>query len=156
MRECKIGKPLVKIIYPIFLLLLSNLAFGCEYLYGTWRSSMEDSFEFASGNSKVTAKQLDFVKQAFGHLRISFSKEFMVTHESGEIDVIIDEKNYPFKFDYLKSNVIFKSCESNKIELEYKNIDGVLERYTITPVTENRLWIQLESDIEREYFRRMK
>jgi hypothetical protein len=137
------------------LLLCSQHTLGCEYLYGTWKSDMKTSYEHASKSPNITKKQLDFVKYAFGHMTMTFSKNNITVHETEEIDVIIDDKHYPFKFDYSKSKIKYTICKKDSMLVEYKYED-LEDSHIYTVVNENLFWVLVDSEIGREYFRRVQ
>ncbi len=116
---------------------------------------MERSYAYASANPEVTNKQLDFVKHAFGHMTMTFSKKYLVVHDTEEIDVIIEGKNYPFKFDYSNSEIKYNVCKKSSIQVEYEYL-GSTDEYYYTVVNEDLFWVKLESEIGREYFRRVQ
>jgi hypothetical protein len=145
----------MKLVLIVVFLLSSQLTHSCEFLYGTWKSSMQESYDHASQNPNVKPKQLDFVKYAFGHMLQTFSKNSLEIHETKEIDVVIEGKNYPFKFESEKSPIKYKKCTPEFIEVEYEYF-GVKETDQYTVVNENLYWVKLESEIGREYFRRVK
>ena len=145
----------MKLVLAATLAFSSSIAHSCEFLYGTWKSSMEESFVYASQNPNIQRKQLDFVKYAFGHMTITFSEFSLEVHATENIEVIIEGKNYPFSFEREKSSIIYKKCTKELIEVEYEYF-GVKDSYQYTVVNENLYWVKLESEIGREYFRRVK
>lgn len=143
-------KELIVVVFLFF----SQASYSCEYLYGTWKSVMDDSYEYASQNPNIQQKQLDFVRYAFGHMTITFSEKKMEVHETGEVEVIIEGKNYPFVFEGEISDVLYKTCTKEFVEVEYEYF-GVKDTYQYTVVNENMYWVKLESEIGREYFRKI-
>jgi hypothetical protein len=116
---------------------------------------MKESYDYASKNPDIKRKQLDFVKYAFGHMTITFSEKSLEVHETKDIEVIIEGKNYPFSFEGEKSDINYKTCTNDLIEVEYEYF-GVKDIYQYTIVNENLYWVKLKSAIGREYFRRVK
>jgi len=116
---------------------------------------MKESYDYASLNPEAQQKQLDFVKYAFGHLTITFSELFIEVHETENIEVIIEGKSYPFAFEEEVSAINYKTCTDALIEVEYEYF-GIMDTYQFTVVDENLYWVKLESEIGREYFRRLK
>lgn len=116
---------------------------------------MKESYDYAAQSPNIQRRQLDFVKNAFGHMTITFSEETIEVHETEDIEVIIDGKNYPFSFEGEKSAVSYKTCTKELIEVEYEYFD-FKDTYQYTVVNENLYWVKLESEIGREYFRKVK
>jgi hypothetical protein len=145
----------MKLVLAVILVSCSQIANSCEFLYGTWKSSMKESYDYASQNPGVQRKQLDFVKYAFGHMMLTFSERSVEVHDTGDIEVIIEGKNYPFSFEGEKSSINYKTCTNELIEVEYEYF-GVKDTYQYIVVNENLYWVKLESAIGREYFRRVK
>ena len=145
----------MKILVIAVLLFVSQASYACEYLYGTWQSVMEDSYEHASKNPDIRPEQLDFIEYAFGHMIITFTEDALEFHETQEIEVIIEGKSYPFYFEKGKSDAYYKTCTEDFIEVKYEYL-GVKKTYQYTVVNENLYWVKLESEIGREYFRRIQ
>ena len=139
----------------IILLLCAQTGLACPYLYGTWKSDMADSYSFASANPKVTKNQLDFVKYAFGHMKLTFSEKSMLVHDSGTVDVIIEGKSYPFSFERSESEITYLECNKDQIAVVYE-YKGAKSTYYYTVVNENEYWVKLNSEIGREYFKRVQ
>lgn len=116
---------------------------------------MEESYAYASQNSNIQHKQLDFVKYAFGHKTITFSELSLETHETENIEIIIEGKNYPPSFEREKHSINYKKCTKELIEVEYEYF-GDKDNLQFTVVNSNLFWVKLESEIGREYFRRVK
>ncbi len=116
---------------------------------------MQESYDYASKNPNVQRKQLDFVKHAFGHMTLTFSEHTLEVHETEEIEVIIEGKNHPFVIEASKSPVTYRKCTNELIEVEYEYY-GVQDIYQYFVVNENLYWVNLDSEIGREYFYRVK
>ncbi len=116
---------------------------------------MKESYDFASQNPDIQRKQLDFVKYAFGHMMLTFSEHSLEVHDTGDIEITIEGKKYPFSFEGAKSPINYKTCTNELIEVEYEYF-GVKNTYQYIVVNENLYWVKLDSAIGREYFRRVK
>ncbi len=129
---------------------------ACEYLMGTWVSDKLSSYEYSSKNTSATENQLEFIKQAFGYLRVTYSEGDLKMHESEEIDVYFDKKNFPFKFDELISSVEYIKCSGSEVSYRYTDHSGSIEEASLYFVSSSRFWLELDSAIEREYFVRVE
>ena len=116
---------------------------------------MEDSYSYASANPKVTKNQLDFVRYVFGHMKLTFSEKSLLVHDSGTVDVVIEDKSYPFSFERYESEIKYLECNKDQIVVVFEYM-GEKSTYYYTMVSENEYWVKLNNEIGREYFKRVQ
>ena len=138
----------------ITMALVALPAGACEYLYGTWRSNVEESLAYALQQPDVPVPQLDFVRDAFGHMTITFSSKEIVIHQTDAKEIMVAGNRYPLVFEYEKAPVRYLTCTEQLIEVEFSYF-GETKRYRYTPVDANLYWVSLDVAIGREYFRRL-
>lgn len=144
----------MKLLILFTISLFAQNLFACEYMAGTWISDRDSSYEYSSKNTAATDSQLEFIRQAFGYLRVTYREDQLKIHESKAIDVFFDEKNYPFKFDELVSRVEYLKCSKSEVFYQYTDYSGSLEEARVYFVDSDKFWLELDSAIEREYFTR--
>ncbi len=129
---------------------------ACPEIVGTWQSSKELSMAYNIEKAQLTSKNTQFLNQALGILKVTYSATEMLSHSAPAIKMKIDGKTYPFVFE--QSVVPYKilSCSDSAVTIIQNQVDSGPSTVKLTFIDANTYWVSPEPlPSIREYFRRV-
>lgn len=148
----------MKSLLSFILLFINVQAIACPNLLGTWQSSKELSMKYTLSNPGFSEKNIDFKKQVFGILKVTYHESTIHTHGAPTKRIIIADKEYDFHFEDLEFNYEVITCTKDSIKIKeyYPNTDPIIVK--IHFVDRNTIWVSGPgfNENEREYFVRIK
>ncbi len=146
----------MKLLTALVGILFGANATACPQILGTWQSSKEMSMAYNSKSADLTITQIQFLNQALGILKITYSQETIINHGAPAIEMTINDKKYPFEFQEEKFKYEIISCATSTVKIKHYYPHTAPEKIKINFISENNYWV-IPSNLpkSREYFTRV-
>ena len=148
-------KKIILTLSIVFSIAFSACGHSCPSILGEWQSSRELSYEYAKSAEGITENQLEFISQAFGHLKFTYYPKYALQHETPEFPIVINGKNHPMSFEEKHQKVKYLKCTKELVVVRFITDEKEIEIMELHFVNENTFWVSSGSKI-REYFIRNK
>ncbi len=146
----------MKLLTALAGILFGANATACSQIIGTWQSSKEMSMEYNITSADLTPTQIEFLNQALGILKITYSQETIINHGAPAIEMVIAGKKYPFEFQEEKFKYEIISCTANVVKIKHHYPHTAPEKIKINFIDENTYWVSPSNlPNSREYFTRV-
>jgi len=146
----------MKLLTALAGILFGANATACPKIIGTWQSSKEMSMEYNIKSADLTPTQIEFLNQALGILKITYSQETIINHGAPAIEMVIGNKKCPFEFQEENFKYEIISCTASIVKIKHYYPHTAPEKIKINFIGENTYWVSPSNlPKSREYFTRV-
>ena len=130
-----------------------------DKLLGTWVSDKEKTIKFNEENSILPPKQMEFLSQAAGYLKIEYIDNETTTEYQPKRTLILSGKKY--EMDEYKESKKYKILGFTESSIIIQTIDKIFGKmiFTLQFEDDKTYWIYLSGNISkihgREYFKKI-